>query len=466
MAMTINNKTQCVICNKDKITYLCEGCAKNFCLMDLTKHRQLLNEELHLISNDYDQFKHRFTEQKPNPHDLFLINQINEWELESIDKIKQKAKDCIEIVIKSSQIFLNDIEMKFNDLNEQLKQFRSENEFNEINLNYLRDELIKLRQELNSPSKTYMQQESEPFINEISVISLERPTFNKWKQNANTVAGGDGFGQKLTQFKYPYGISIDEKKNIFIADCDNHRIIEWKYNSKEGQIIAGGNGQGNKIHQLNHPTDVIVNHQNHSIIIADQGNRRVVRWLNRNQQILIDNIDCFGLAIDKHEFLYISDYTKNEVRRCKMGEYNEGIVVAGGNGEGNELNQLNSPGFISVDENQSIYISDRDNNRVMKWRKGAKEGIVVAGGNLNQLSYPRGVIVDDLGRIYVADMWNHRVIRWCEGKEEGEFIVGENGKGNKSNQLNNPYGLCFDNEGNLYVADCGNARIQKFDIVL
>ncbi|CAF3999547.1 unnamed protein product [Adineta steineri] len=468
----VNNKTQCFTCNQDKITYLCEGCLKNFCLMDLTKHRQILNEELHHIINDYDQFKQIFNEQKPNSDDLALINQINEWEINSIKKIQLKARDCREIVIKSSQIFLNDIEKKFNDLSEQIKQIRQENEFNEINLNHFRNQLKKMILEINNPPKTSIQYDSQPFINDISIISTKEPKFNKWKQNAINVAGGAGFGQKLYQFGCPYGIFIDEYKNIFIADYNSHRIVEWKHNVKEGQIIAGGNKQGSRMNQLNYPTDVIVDQQNHSIIIADQGNRRVIQWLNQNQQILINNIDCFGLAMDKHGFLYVSDSEKNEVRRWKMGEYNnEGIVVAGGYGQGNKLNQLNSPGCIFVDEEQSVYVSDQNNDRVMKWGKDAKEGTIAAGGNgkggnLNQLSYPRGVIVDDLGQIYVVDMWNHRVIRWCEGKEEGEIVVGGNEKGCMANQLNNPFGLSFDNEGNLHVVDCGNARIQKFEIIL
>ncbi|CAF4375382.1 unnamed protein product [Adineta steineri] len=107
----------------------------------------------------------------------------------------------------------------------------------------------------------------------------------------------------------------------------------------------------------------------------------------------------------------------------------------------------------------------------MKWRKGAKEGRVVAGGNgegenLSQLSHPEGVIVDDFDQLYVADCWNHRIMRWCEGKEEGEVVVGGNGKGNQSNQLNYVDGLSFDEQGNLYVADCRNDRIQKFEIIL
>ncbi|CAF4157546.1 unnamed protein product, partial [Adineta steineri] len=200
-------------------------------------------------------------------------------------------------------------------------------------------------------------------------------------------------------------------------------------------------------------------------------NRRVIQWLNHNQQILIKNIDCWGLAMDKHGFLYVSDRKKNEVRRWKMGEYNEGIVVAGGNEKGDRLNQLNNPTFIFVDEDQSVYVSDFSNHRVMKWRKGAKEGRIVAGGNdkgenLNQLFLPQGIIVDDFGQIYVADFGNHRVMCWCEGKKEGEIVVGGNGERNQPNQLNDPCGLSFDDEGNLYVVDGSNNRIDKFEIIL
>ncbi|CAF0925565.1 unnamed protein product [Adineta steineri] len=296
--------------------------------------------------------------------------------------------------------------------------------------------------------------------------------WDKWKQNATTVAGGNGKGKELNQLSGPLGIFIDKKKNIFIADYANHRIVEWKYNAKEGQIIAGGNGRGNRTDQLNTPTDVIVDQQNHSIIIADFGNKRVVQWLNQNQHILIDNIRCWGLAMDKHEFLYVSDFEKNAVIRWKMGEYNNaGIVVAGGNGHGNQLNQFYAPTFMFVDKDQSVYVSDANHHRVMKWEKDAKEGKIVAGGNdkgrnLNQLSGSHGVIVGHFGHIYVVDTWNYRVMRWCEGKEEGEVVVGGNRKGNQSNQLNNPMGLSSDDEGNLYVVDSENHRIQKFEIIL
>ncbi|CAF1556356.1 unnamed protein product, partial [Adineta steineri] len=440
MAMA-NNKRQCFTCHRENNTYTCEGCSKRFCSRHIPEHEQRLNEELHHIIHDYNEFKERINEQKQNPQYHALIEQINQWETQSIEKIQQKAQDCREIIIKSSQTFINNTEKKFNDLNQQIQQLQKENDlnqqiqqlqkendFNEINLNYLKNQLTEITEELNNSSNLSIQQNSHLFINDISIISSKKPTFNKWKQNAITVAGGNEEGEELNQLYNPVGIFTAENKNIFIAEWNNHRIVEWKYNAKEGQIIAGGNGRGNRMDQLNSPTDVIADQQKHSIIIADSGNRRVIQWLNQKQQILIQNIDCCRLVVDNHGFLYVSDRKKNEVRRWKMGEFNnEGIIVAGGNGKGNQLNQLNLPTFIFVDEDQTVYVSDRNNCRVMKWRKGAKEGTVVAGGNgegenLNQLYYPQGVIVDDLNQIYVADYENNRVMRWCEGKEEGEIV--------------------------------------------
>ncbi|CAF0931351.1 unnamed protein product [Adineta steineri] len=407
-----NNKTHCFKCNKDKITYPCEGCSKEFCLTHLTEHQQNLNEELNYIINDYDQFKQRINEQKQNPQNNSLIKQINQWERHSIEKIQQRAQDCRNIVTEYSPTFINEIEMKFKDLKKQIKQIQKENEFNEINLNYLTNQLIEITEELYNPSKISIQQNSQPFINDISVINQipiilsKKPKFNKWKQNAITVAAGNGQGQKLNQFNCPDGIFVDKNKNIFIADSWNDRVVEWKHNAEEGQVIAGGNGQGNRMDQLNRPTDMI----------------------------------------------------KDEVRRWKIGEYNEGTIVAGGNGQGNQFDQLHSPGFIFVDDAQSVYISDVNNHRVMKWRKDAKEGRIVAGGNsqgenLNQLFSPQGVIVDDLGQIYVADAMNDRIMRWFEGDAEAEIVVGGNGQGKQLNQLNGPRGLSFDDENNLYVAD-------------
>ncbi|CAF5064522.1 unnamed protein product [Rotaria sp. Silwood1] len=293
----------------------------------------------------------------------------------------------------------------------------------------------------------------------------------KWSQNGITVAGGNGRGSETNQLNGPWGLYVDDDQTIYIADRYNHRIVEWKSDVKNGQVVAGGNGRGDEAHQFWGPQDVIINKETDSLIISDNGNNTVVRWPRRNGtrgETIISNISCYGLTMDDSGFLYVVDVEKQEVRRYKIGD-TKGTVVAGGNGEGNRLDQLSALHYVFVDGDHSVYVSDYWNHRVMKWEEGAKQGIVVAGGqeygnSLTQLNNPQGVVVDQLGTVYVADFGNHRIMRWPKGATQGSVIIGGNGRGAQSNQLNYPIGLSFDRHGNLYVVDFGNERVQKFNI--
>ena len=291
------------------------------------------------------------------------------------------------------------------------------------------------------------------------------------KQYAKTIAGGHGEGDGLNQLQYPYEIYVyHQQQSVYIADLNNHRIVKWKLGENNGQIVAGGNG----IDELSSPTDVIVDEKNRSLIVCDSGNKRVVRWSLENledKQILIEDIVCARLVMNANGDLFVSEYEKHEVKRWRkdeIGKGGEGTIVAGGNGCGNQLNQLDHPASLFIDRQDTIYISDYENHRVVKWQKDAKEGIIVAGGNgqgnnLNQLSGPEGIVVNEVGDVYVADSYNHRIVCWPLGSTEGRIVVGVNGQGEEPNQLNLPIGLSVDiNNNHLYVVDCQNHRIQQF----
>ncbi|CAF3126224.1 unnamed protein product [Rotaria socialis] len=300
------------------------------------------------------------------------------------------------------------------------------------------------------------------------------PANAKWAQNGVTIAGGHGSGDATDQLNEPHGLFVDDDQTVVIVEWANHRIVQWKNSdTTNGQVVAGGNDQGNGLHQLNHPTDVLIDKEADSLIICDYGNRRVVRWSRLSSttkgEMLIDNIQCYGVAMDEQRYLYVSDAGKHEVRRYQLGE-KKSTLVAGGNGQGDGLKQLSVPTYLFVDRQQNVYVSDNSNHRVMKWNKGAKEGIVVAGGQgegnaLTQLYHPNGLFVDTLGTLYVSEFGNGRAMRWTQGdKKQGTVIVGGNGSGAGANQFNYSYGLSFDRQGNLYVVDMGNHRVQRFSI--
>ena len=287
------------------------------------------------------------------------------------------------------------------------------------------------------------------------------------------MAGGNGKGNAANQLNFPGGLDIDDDNQIIvIADRWNHRIVEWKIGASNGKVIAGGRGQGNRLDQLNDPTDVLMDKETNSLFIADRLNRRVLRWLRRQEttqgEIIVDNIDCSGLAMDHQGYLYVSDTVRHEVRRYTIGDKN-GTVVAGGNRRGYQLNQLDFPTYLFVDEEQAVYVSDTNNDCVMKWNKGTNQGIVVAGRrregtDSTKLYYPEGLFVDTSGTICKADSNNDRVMRWTKGAQQGTVIVGGNGKGNAANQFKCPVVLSFDRRCNLYVVDQYNHRVQRFDL--
>ncbi|CAF1534508.1 unnamed protein product [Adineta ricciae] len=293
----------------------------------------------------------------------------------------------------------------------------------------------------------------------------------KWKKNGLTVAGGNGSGNDLNQLFAPFGIFVDENQTVYIADSINNRIVEWKSGEKKGRVVAGGGDSLIGEHMLYGPMDVIIDRKRNSFIIADTGKRRVIRWHYQNDiqsETIIPNIDCRGITIDENGSIYVTDGDRHQVTRYDIGN-NEGIIVAGGNGAGDALDQLNIPYSIFVAQDHSVYVSDGGNHRVMKWINGAKEGVVVAGGqrqgeSLSQLNYPRGIVVDQSGTVYVADHLNGRVMRWLKDAEQGDIIAGGNGGGDQDNQLLNVTGLAFDKQGNLYIVDMGNSRVQMFNI--
>ncbi|CAF1144697.1 unnamed protein product [Adineta steineri] len=184
------------------------------------------------------------------------------------------------------------------------------------------------------------------------------------------------------------------------------------------------------------------------------------------------------------------------------------ITVAGGHGQGNELNQLNEPLGIHVDDD-SIYIADTGNHRVVRWELSADKGEIVAGGNekgsgMHQLSYPvdvvldkekkyiiicdrdnqrvmrwslqnkedqlvlidriscHGLAMDNNGDLYISDWNEHEVIRWQQEATKSIVVAGANGVGSHFKQLKNPTYIFVDEYHSVYVVDSSNRRVMKW----
>ena len=109
---SIHTKCSIPYCDEETNTYSCRGCSKEFCFDHLAEHRQFLKEQLHLIQDDFNQFRQNLIDMKNNSQKHPLIKQIDQWENESIRKIKQKANQCRQLLNDYTKQSINSIEMK------------------------------------------------------------------------------------------------------------------------------------------------------------------------------------------------------------------------------------------------------------------------------------------------------------------------------------------------------------------
>ena len=109
-----------------------------------------------------------------------------------------------------------------------------------------------------------------------------------------------------------------------------------------------------------------------------------------------------------------------------------GITVAGvTNTSGTSSDLLHEPWDLVVDWSNTLYVTDKPNNRVQKFSMGSSNGITVAGQasaigglNLSYLRRPLGIAVDDDSNVYVMDNSNARIVLWSSGASVGSYIAG------------------------------------------
>jgi hypothetical protein len=172
------SRVHCIKCRKENATLKCSGCSQDFCYNHLTNHRQELSVQLDDIEVSRDVFRQTLTEQTTNSKKHPLIKQIDKWEEDSMRKIQQTAKECRYLILQCITEHINQTEVNLDKLTDQLRYIRQENDFDEIDLQELKQKLTQLTEELDRSSNISIQYDSESFINKISVVISSRKYLN------------------------------------------------------------------------------------------------------------------------------------------------------------------------------------------------------------------------------------------------------------------------------------------------
>lgn len=184
----------------------------------------------------------------------------------------------------------------------------------------------------------------------------------------------------MTRLNIPYGITLNSNL-IYIADCNNDRVLAYTPGSSSGTVVAGGTGRGFTNTQLNCPGGLYFDSSTNSLIIANFFANNIVRWklggnnwtllagningINGNTSALLDHPTSF--IYDPMGNMYVADMFNHRIHMFST-EQSNGTTIAGISGVlGNSSTMLYYPVALALDNQLNLYVTDSFNQRIQKF---------------------------------------------------------------------------------------------------
>jgi DNA-binding beta-propeller fold protein YncE len=285
------------------------------------------------------------------------------------------------------------------------------------------------------------------------------------------LAGGQSQIEKSTakafpfQLVGPYGIAIDSKGQVYVADQKVGAVFIFNTETHDTQMIRNGyEAHFGWINGLAIDDD-------DRLFVSDGKMRRVVVFNSKHEvENLITEglVDPVGLALDTtNRFLYVVDTQQDQVLVYDA----DSLKLLRRIGTGGKNHYLTSPGDfgapqgVALDKDGNVYVTDTLNNRVE---------IFDADGNFISLfgkhgdgpgyfARPKGIAVDGDGHIWVADEMEDRLQVF---NREGQLLtyVGL-GHGDLPGQFKALVGVAIDKQNRVFTTEQYPGRMQMFRYV-
>ncbi len=246
MAAPTAQKAPCATCGKVTGMFTCRGCQKDFCTRHVVEHRQELGKQMDELTLDHDRFRQNLIEQTGEPRYHPLIKQINEWEEQSINKIRRLADDARQQLRNTINDHATKLTEALTKIAEELRKAREDDDFFETDLKQWMDKLEQLKNDLAHPPNIQIRQEvinidslvlkiiemtstKETFARSIGDIQIEDGGQVIVKKQGSVHQGARGNGEYF---------SGQHRFRFKIEECNRHKWALFGIVSKDVPLEA------------------------------------------------------------------------------------------------------------------------------------------------------------------------------------------------------------------------------------
>lgn len=248
------------------------------------------------------------------------------------------------------------------------------------------------------------------YIKEKTILMLDKESgklLNSWGSNL---------------FIMPHGLTVDHENNIWITDVALHQVFKFSYDGKLLMKLGEAKVPGNDHDHFDKPTDVAIAKDGSFYVSDGYGNSRVIKFSSTGK------------------FLF------------EWGT------------KGNKIGEFNIPHGIDLDENENVYIADRENSRIQIFNSTGKFLSQIIDENFGNICAIH--VEKESNHIYLTDD-----LSFLKIKHRGSDIMlidsnqiqlrfGRSGSYNGSTRWY--HDIVVDKDKNIYVGDILGNSIQKF----
>ncbi len=317
----------------------------------------------------------------------------------------------------------------------------------------------------NPPAVARIRYEAFYAAEKISQVEAENSTKKaKWMDRLAGTQTESESTKILFQLNEPYGLAVDSKNNLYIADQKVGAVFIFNTDTRALDMIK------NKTHAHFVRIIGLALDDDDRLFVSDPGLRHVLVFDKTHKAIdvITDGMsEPGGLAIDReNRLLYVSDVKLDQVLVYDADSLKllRKIGTTGHNHELTSPGDFARPSGLAVDKDGNLYVADTLNNRIEIFDADGQfvRAFGKAGDGPGYFSRPKGVAIDGDGHIWVADGMQDRVQVF---NQEAQLLISFGGHGLLPGQFQGIVNIAIDKNNRVFTSEIFPGRVQQFQYV-